>query len=103
MAGYKAITHFKLKAGKEREALRFLQEEVVNVAHKNGAHDTEVLVSDSCPNLVVGTSVYDTLHSSMKMMKFFEAHKEIMEDLFEEVPKREILKIQSKSRAKKAA
>lgn len=103
MAAYKAITHFRLKKGKELEALRFLEEHVVNVALKSGAYDTEVLVSESCPNLIVGTSIYDTLESSAKMNHFFEKHREIMHELFEETPKREILKIQSRSKSKKAA
>lgn len=100
MTGYRAITHFKIKKGKEREAFRFLEEELVKAALKFGSHDSEILVNESSPYLIVGTGIYDNLNSAMQLKNFFEKHKSQILEVFDEMPKREILKIKSSSSAR---
>lgn len=97
MTGYRAITHFKLKRGKEDEAMRFLEEDLVKASLRFGSHDSELLYSDISPNIVVGIGLYDNINSAMQLKNFIEKNKAQILELFDEMPKREILRIKSTS------
>lgn len=100
MGGYRAITTFKLRKGREQEGLQFVQDLSVS-AKANGALETEVLVSKTNPNSLVKTGVWEDLDSANDHTIYLESQKTRIFELFEETPKVETLKITARATRKK--
>lgn len=100
MAAYRAITHFKVRKGREQEGLQFVKDLVVS-AKANGALETELLVSKTTPNSLVKTGVWEDMDAANDHMIYMESQKTRIFELFDETPKREMLKITARATRKK--
>jgi hypothetical protein len=79
MHQYRVIVHYHFKNGMEKEAIRFLEEELLKIAKECKCHDIEVWYNEKNPMHTIGMALWDNLEDARKFQAKWEfKEKELM-------------------------
>jgi quinol monooxygenase YgiN len=105
MPSYKAIVHYHFKNGKERQGLRFLQNNLIRKAKEYGCHGIELLQEGKNPTFFIGIGTWNSLEEARRFQAIWNKKEKQMNHFCIHRPKRQFFKVKSTymEKTKKAA